>query len=71
MAQWLRVLAAPPEDLGLISPYSHGGSQPSITAVPGDPVPLSGFLGTRPAHGVHTYMLIKHPNREEKYLVYK
>ena len=35
MAQWLRVLAALPEDLGFNSQHPHGSSQLSIISVPG------------------------------------
>lgn len=48
MAQWLKVLAALPEDSHkILSP--HGGSQSSLTAVPQNPAPASGL------HGYYTY----------------
>ena len=44
MGQWLRTLAALPGDLGSIP--RHGGSQLSVTPVPGYPMLSSGFMGT-------------------------
>lgn len=45
MAQELRAVSALPEDLGWI-----------YTPVPGNLIPSSGPVGTRYAHGAHTYM---------------
>jgi hypothetical protein len=44
MDQWLRVLAAFPEDPGLVTQNPHGGLQPSVTPVSGHLIPSSGPL---------------------------
>lgn len=40
------------QDLGSIPQHSHGGSQTSLTPVPGDPMHLSGFYRHR-MHVIH------------------
>lgn len=52
MAQELRAVSALPEDLGWI-----------YTPVPGNLIPSSGPVGTRYAHGAHTYMQAKHTQK--------
>ena len=39
MAQRLRALVALSKDLGFSSQYPHGSLQPSLTPIPGDPMP--------------------------------
>ena len=53
VAEWLKALAALPEDPGLILSNPYGGSQPSVTPGPGDPVscPLLASLSTGHACG--------------------
>lgn len=59
MAQWIKVLAALPEDPHkILSP--HGGSQPSLTAVPQNPTPASGLHGYC-TYSTQIYMQVKHP----------
>ena len=43
MGQQLRTLAPLSEDPRFSSQYPHGGSQPSVTLVPGDLTPSSGL----------------------------
>jgi hypothetical protein len=52
MAQWLKPLAALPEDLGSISSTHMMAHNHPITPVPGDPTPSSGVHG-KCAHVVH------------------
>lgn len=52
VAQWLRTLAAFPQDLGSDSQHLYGGSQASIYPVPKDTVPSSG-LSRHCTHMVH------------------
>ena len=56
MAQWLRALA---KDPGFDSQHLHGGSQPSVTPVPGDPMPSSGSCGLQ----AHTWCIDVHTRR--------
>jgi hypothetical protein len=78
MAQWLRVLAAPPEVLSSVSRMnSHGGLQPSITAVPQDLAPPSGIQTlTHEVHihictqAQHVYMKIKTNNKRKGRLLH-
>ena len=60
MAQWLRALAALPEDLGLITGIHMAAHYHlSITPVPGNPVPPSGFQRHQHASGVRTYIQVE------------
>ena len=56
MAQQLR-------EPGFDSQYLQGGLQPSVSPIPGDPVPFSDLTGTRHTHGSHTYLEQKHSSR--------
>lgn len=60
MALEVRALAAPPEDLGLTSNNPHGGSQPSLTLVPGDMMGLEWKL--HDIHGAQKHKKAKHPH---------
>lgn len=44
MGQWLRAIDAFFREHMFSSQHSHGGSQPPITPVSGDPVPSSGLI---------------------------
>lgn len=44
------------EDLGLSPQYSRSGSQPSVTAVPGDLLPSSDYCRYQTHPRIHTYM---------------
>jgi hypothetical protein len=55
MAQQLRAVSALPEDLGWI-PSMTWRRTTICTSVPGDLMSSSGLIGTRYAHGAHTYM---------------
>ena len=41
------------------SQHAHGGSQLSLTPVPGDLTPFPVSMGTRHIHGAHIYMQAK------------
>lgn len=41
---------------GFYSLHSYGSSRSLLILTPGDPLPSSGFLGTRDTCGTHTYM---------------
>ena len=55
MDQQLRVLATLTEDRDSAH-NTHISSQLPVTPVPGDPILSSVSVGTRHAHGTHTYM---------------
>ena len=48
--------------------HPHGGSQSSITLVPGNVMSSLAFLGTRHTHSTHTYMQAKHSENKTKKL---
>ena len=52
MLQWLKALAAFPEDLGSIFSI-HGGTQPSVIPVADDPKPCSGIQAQKWFIGRH------------------
>ena len=66
MAQQLRTFVALAEDLGLVL---HGSSQPSITPVPRDPIPVSRHcryqvhMWCTSSHGDKTPIRIKNKNK--------
>ena len=55
MAQWLMALVALAEGLGFGSQHPHGGSQPSLSPVPGNPILSSDLLGYQ-AYVQYTYI---------------
>ena len=59
MAQWLRVLAALPDGPEFNSCHSHGGSQPSVTLVPGN-LTLPGLLWALGPHGTQIHTQAEH-----------
>jgi hypothetical protein len=62
MAQWLRALAAPPEDSGSV-PSTHMVAHMSLTPVPEDLLPPSGLCG-HCMHVVHRHnMQAKSPTQ--------
>lgn len=56
VALWLGTLAAFPEGVASVPSTLLGGSRPSLTSVPGDPVPESCSSGTRHTCGAHIYI---------------
>lgn len=55
MAQRLRALVAFAEDPVFASQHQHDGPQPSITPVPGDPMPSSDLPETLGTHVIHVH----------------
>lgn len=71
MAQSFRGLAALAQDLGLVCSIHNGGSQSSITSVPGDGACLLVSDGTRRTHSAHAYTQVKHFYNKNKYFFKK
>lgn len=68
MAQRFRALASLSEDLGLVLAPIHDSSPPSLTPVPGDPLPLLVSMGTRTytSSDIHaSRTLITHNKRKQ------